>query len=116
MPIHGDGERDADVGQVAYDPVEFRFSGEVVEWRGPAPYYFVRVPADASEEIYEETHLSYGWGMIPSTLTVGRTTWYTALWRKDGGYLIPFKDKVRMAEDIHRGDVVDIVLRLGKLQ
>ncbi|MGD2026589.1 MAG: DUF1905 domain-containing protein [Anaerolineales bacterium] len=42
------------------------FSGEIWFWRGPAPFYFVTVPAQESEvltAISEE--VTYGWGMIP---------------------------------------------------
>ncbi|MGD8215397.1 DUF1905 domain-containing protein [Aestuariimicrobium sp. Y1814] len=104
-----------DIGEFeALDPIDFRFTGEVIEWRGPAPFHFVVLPLDAAEEVFEETHLSYGWGMIPATITVGDTTWYTALWRKQGTYYIPLKDAVRTAEDLHLGDVIEVYLKLGR--
>ena len=31
--------------------MEFRFEGEIVEWRGPAPFYFVPLPDDVAAEI-----------------------------------------------------------------
>ena len=52
--------------------------------------------------------VSYGWGMIPADITIGDTTWYTALWPKDGRYVVPLKDKIRKAEGIELGMVVDI--------
>lgn len=108
------GPPDDDVGEFSAEPIDFRFSGEIFEWRGPAPFHFVAVPRGAAEEIFDETHLSYGWGMIPATITVGATTWYTALWRKQGTYYIPIKDKVRHAEGLGLGDVVDVHLQLGR--
>ena len=105
---------DGEMGDFRADPIDFRFTGEIFEWRGPAPFHFVAVPPDAAAEIFDETHLSYGWGMIPATVTVGATTWYTALWRKQGTYYIPFKDKVRHAEHLDLGDVVEVHLQLGK--
>lgn len=105
---------DDDVGDFQADPIDFRFTGEIIEWRGPAPFHFVALPREAAEEIFDETHLSYGWGMIPATITVGATTWYTALWRKQGTYYIPFKDAVRAAEKLRLGDVIEVYLQLGR--
>jgi len=33
------------------DSWPFAFAGEVIEWRGPAPYLFVAIPAEESEDI-----------------------------------------------------------------
>jgi hypothetical protein len=87
------------------------FSGEVWEWRGPAPYHFVSVPPDGCAELAEAAALvSYGWGMIPVTVTVGDTETTTSLWPRDGGYVVPLKDRLRTAEDIALGDVVTLRL------
>ncbi|WP_235556699.1 DUF1905 domain-containing protein [Microbacterium sp. GCS4] len=66
------------------------FSGEVWYWRGPAPFHFVTVPPVESEMIGEVASVvTYGWGMIPASVTIGATTVTTALWPKDGGYIVP---------------------------
>jgi hypothetical protein len=89
--------------------VQLEFSGDVFEWRGPAPYHFVWVPEDVAAAIDDIAGMvSYGWGMIPADITIGDTTWYTALWPKDGRYVVPLKDKIRKAEGIELGMVVDI--------
>lgn len=94
-----------------HDVLELAFAGEVWEWRGPAPYHFVNVPEDLCDEVHDAAEVvSYGWGMVPVTLTVGRTTWTTSLWPKDGGYVVPLKDRVRTAEAIGPGDVVEVEL------
>ena len=54
--------------------------------------------------------MSYGWGVIPVTVRIGGTTWTTSLFPKDGGYLVPLKDRVRAAEGIEQGDIVAAVL------
>jgi hypothetical protein len=41
-------------------------------------------------------------------VTIGRTTFATSLFPRDGGYLVPVKDAVRRAEDVALGDVVDL--------
>ena len=93
--------------------MELEVTGPVFTWRGPAPYYFVRVEDPQAAEIEAASAMvSYGWGMIPATLTLGKTEWYTALWPKEGLYVIPLKDKVRKAEGIVEDDVVTIRIRI----
>jgi hypothetical protein len=93
--------------------VDLEFSDSVFEWRGPAPYHFVWVPDDDAALIQElAAGLTYGWGMIPVAVTIGETTWTTSLWPKDGSYDVPLKDRVRNAERIALGDVVEVRLRL----
>ena len=76
--------------------VRYSFSGRVIEWRGPAPYYYVVVPASVSADIQElAAAVSYGWGAIPVEASIGGTTFTTSLFPKDGRYLLPLKDKVR---------------------
>ncbi|WP_109506931.1 DUF1905 domain-containing protein [Nocardioides speluncae] len=90
------------------------FSGEIWHWRGPAPYHFVTVPEEESADLQEiSTAVTYGWGMIPVTVRIGDTEWTTSLWPKDGGYVVPLKDKIRKAEGLEVGDVVTIELTPG---
>lgn len=92
--------------------MELEFSGDVFEWRGPAPYHFVMVPEEESAEIQATAALvTYGWGMIPVEAQIGRTRFTTSLFAKDGAYVVPLKTAVRQAEGIDVGDVVTI--RLG---
>ncbi|SDC82854.1 DUF1905 domain-containing protein [Nocardioides lianchengensis] len=87
------------------------FDGVVWEWRGPAPYHFVSVPEDECVELAEAAALvSYGWGMIPVRVAVGETELTTSLWPKDGGYVVPLKDKLRRAEGVSLGDEVTVRL------
>lgn len=87
--------------------MELRFSGEVLHWRGPAPYHFVPVASAEADALRAVSGLtSYGWGVIPVTVTLGATTWTTSLFPKDGGYLVPVKVAVRRAEGVDVGDSV----------
>ncbi len=91
--------------------MDLRFSGEVWEWRGPAPYHFVTVPDDESAALRSAAgRVSYGWGMIPVTARINGTTWTTSLWPKDGRYVVPVKDAVRRAETVEVGDTVTVRL------
>lgn len=95
------------------DGVDLEVTGEVWEWRGPAPYHFVTVPGDEAELLRETASaVTYGWGMIPVTLRIGPTTSTTALWPKDGGYVVPLKTALRRAEGIGLGDVVTVALHV----
>ena len=91
--------------------VDVTFSGEIFYWRGPSPFHFVATPDAVTEQIATVApKASYGWGMIPATVHVGSTTWTTALWPKDGGYIVPLRLDVRRAEGLGVGDVVGIRL------
>ncbi|MBM6398907.1 DUF1905 domain-containing protein [Phycicoccus sonneratiae] len=93
--------------------MELEFSGEVVEWRGPAPHHFVVVPGPEAERIHEVARLAtYGWGCIPVTGRVGGTDFTTSLFPKDGGYLVPLKAAVRRREQVGLGDNVTLRIAL----
>lgn len=93
--------------------MELEFTDTVFEWRGPAPFHFVRVPDDEADEIREvAAGVTYGWGMVPVAVTVGATTLTTALWPKDGSYVVPLKDALRGPEGIGLGDVVTVRLHI----
>lgn len=91
--------------------LELEFDGEIIEWRGPAPFHFVPVPEDEAAIIAEvASAVTYGWGVIPVTAVIGATTYTTSLFPKNGGYLVPVKDAVRRAEGLQLGD--DVAIRL----
>jgi len=91
--------------------VEWVFDGEVIEWRGPAPYFFVAMSESDSAELKEDARSLIYWGQIPVQVIIGGTEFSTALFPKDGRYLVPLRDAVRKAEDINEGDVVAVALR-----
>jgi len=94
--------------------MEVSFDGEVWFWRGPSPYHFVTVPEDECAELRATARfVTYGWGMIPVTARIGDTEWTTSLFPKNGGYIVPLKDRVREAEDLDVGDAVSIRLSVG---
>lgn len=91
--------------------MQLEFSGEVWFWKGPAPFYFITVPDDECGPLEAASPMvSYGWGMIPVTVHINETEWTTALFPKDGQYVVPLKVAVRRAEDIDTGDVVTVRL------
>jgi hypothetical protein len=89
--------------------MEFTFAGQVIEWRGPAPYYYLPVPEEESADIHEvAATASYGWGVIPVVARIGDVEFETSLFPKDGGYLLPLKDAVRKPRKITVGDEVTV--------
>jgi hypothetical protein len=93
--------------------VSVHFKGEVWYWRGPSPYFFVTVPDDESADVRAvASDVSYGWGMVPVRAEIGSTRWKTALFPKDGKYVVPLKNAVRVAEQIDEGDAVTVRLEV----
>lgn len=90
------------------------FSEKIWFWRGPAPWHFVTVPAEESRDLKAISgFVTYGWGMIPVRVRIGRTEWETSLWPKDGRYIVPIKTSVRTAEKLEVGDEVTVQLEVG---
>lgn len=93
--------------------MDIEFNGEIWFWRGPSPWYFVTVPEQECNTLKAISNLvTYGWGMIPVTVRIGKTVYKTSLWPKDGRYIVPIKTNVRKAENIDEGDQVTIRLEV----
>lgn len=89
------------------------FSGKIWFWRGPAPWFFVTVPEKESNDIKGISGIvTYGWGVIPAIVRIGKTEFKTSLIPKDGSYLVPIKAAVRKAENIDESDEVTIHLEI----
>ena len=100
-------------GAGAADTLDLAFSGELSFWRGPAPWYFVTVPDEASVAIRAVSAVvSYGWGVIPVRVRIAGSAWDTSLFPKDGRYLVPIKATVRAAERLAEGDTVTVQLAI----
>jgi hypothetical protein len=89
--------------------MHFEFDGEIIYWRGPAPFFFIAVPDEDSQYLKAiSAMVTYGWGVIPVDVTIGSTTFYTSLFPKDGRYLVPIRAVVRKAEKLEEGDIVAV--------
>jgi hypothetical protein len=106
----------------AFDPedgpgdaiLQVTVTGELFDWRGPAPHVFLAVPEEPSAAIRALSPMvTYGWGVIPVTVRLGGSTWTTSLFPRDGRYLVPIKLAVRRAEGIAPGDTVTVELSIG---
>ena len=96
------------------EPMKLRFTATLWYWRGPAPFYFVTVPEVERGEITQvASAVTYGWGMVPAGVRIGKTEWTTSLWPKDGGYIVPIKQWVREAEHLDVNDSVNLELDIS---
>jgi hypothetical protein len=93
--------------------MNIEFSGRILFWRGPAPWFFVAVPEAQSRDLKTISNLvTYGWGVIPVQVRIGKTRFRTSLFPKDGLYLVPLKTSVRKAENLAEGDTVAVHLEV----
>ena len=94
--------------------MDFSFSAELWEWRGPAPFYFLSVPTEQAEDIREAAKLvSYGWGMIPIKAEICGIAFTTSMFAKNGTYVVPVKNVVRVPLKLEAGDTVEVSFDLG---
>ena len=94
--------------------MQIKFSNQMIEWRGPAPFFYVPVPQELSDQIKQTAKLvSYGWGVIPVIGVIGQTAFTTSLFPKDGVYLVPVKNAVRLPEKLELGQTVAVSLEVN---
>ena len=92
--------------------MQWTFTATVVEWRGPAPYLFVPMKESATAAVKELARGIEYWGQVPVLVTIRKTEFRTAMWPKDGRYLVPIKVAVQRAEGISLGDRVRLRVRI----
>jgi hypothetical protein len=95
---------------------EFHTQGELFEWRGPAPYYFIKVDPESSKLIKQRARAhTYGWGVVYIHGQIGIREFQTSLIPKKEIYYLPIKDVVRKVLDLQLDDVVKVQFNLGKM-
>ncbi len=95
--------------------MQLEFEAVVIEWRGPAPFFYARLPPDAAAEITRVKKLvTYGWGAIPVHAEIDGVRFTTSLFPREGTYLLPLKDTVRRQIGATVGDVVTVVMQVGR--
>lgn len=94
--------------------MEIEFAGEVVEWRGPAPFFFVALPPDAADLVDEVKADVVYWGVVPVRARIGDTEFTTSMFPREDTWFLPVKDAVRRAEGIELGEVVGVRLQVGR--
>lgn len=94
--------------------MDFNFTAELWEWRGPAPFYFLSLPIALADEIKTAASvLSYGWGMIPVVATIQGREFKTSMFSKNGTYVLPIKNEVRLPLKLAVDDLLEVAIKLG---
>jgi hypothetical protein len=92
--------------------VEWTVTGEVVEWRGPSPYYFLPMSVEDSADLkIEAAGLEY-WGQVAVLVRLGDTTISTALFPQGERYMVPLRVAVRRSEGLEVGMEVTATVRI----
>jgi Domain of unknown function (DUF1905) len=96
--------------------VKIVFDAELWLWeaRRSDAWVFVSLPADESEEIRDLAGgLRRGFGSLRVRATIGTSTWTTSIFPgSGGGYVLPVKRPIRMAESLVAGDVATVIVEL----
>lgn len=100
------------------DSFDIEFAAEVWVYGGQASWYFVSLPPEIAKEIKILcVDLRRGWGSIPVTVRVGKTSWTTSVFPdgKRGTYILPIKAEIRKKENISAGDTLNCTLQINIL-
>lgn len=96
-------------------PRAYTLKSKVTVYPGMAAWRFLGLPAKEAKEIKEKFGKNAkGWGSLPVSVTIGKTTWDTSIFpdKKSGTYLLPLKGQIRKAEGIADTDTVTFALRI----
>jgi hypothetical protein len=93
------------------------FDAELWIWeaRRADSWTFVSLPADASEQIQDQTGgRQRGFGAVRVRVTVGGSTWTTSIFPDSSRdcYVLPIKRAVRKAETLEAGDSATVAVEL----
>ncbi len=93
----------------------YTFTAKLWLYPGHAGWVFATVPKKETVRIKELTKgLKRGWGSVPVSVTLGKTTWNTSIFpdNRSGTYLLPVKALVRKKEEVMEDDVVLISISI----
>ena len=97
--------------------MRYRFTCELRRWEARVrdDWYFVELPPEASAEIHEwaDALPRAGFGAVKVVARVGGTSWSTSIFPSASGvYSLVIGARVRRAEGIEPGDVVEAEVEL----
>ncbi len=93
----------------------YKLRSKVFVYPGMSAWRFLGIPLKQGKEIKEKfAPKARGWGSLPVSVTIGKTTWDTSIFPdiKSGTYLLPLKAKIRKAEDIYDDSTVTFSIKL----
>lgn len=81
----------------------YAMTSPVIVYPGMNAWRFLMLPQKQGKEIKEKFGArAKGWGSLPVSATIGKTTWETSIFpdKKSASYVLPLKAKIRNAEKI----------------
>jgi hypothetical protein len=93
---------------------EYRFNAVVWRWKAQtATWMFVTLPNDISDQI-DDAHsgIRAGFGSVKVRVRIGDSDWTTSIFpsREQGGFILPVKKAVRVAQGLSEGSTPAVVL------
>ncbi len=87
----------------------FKFKAQVWRWPGDFGWHFVNLPKDLAKKV-KKVGTPYGAGFLKVKVTLGQSTWVTALFpdKKSDSYIMSVKKQIRLKEGIWEDDTVDV--------
>lgn len=95
--------------------LDFTFRAPLWLWKEGATWHFITVPEDPSAAIKSfAPEAKRGFGSVRVSVIIGPSHWQTSVFpsKKSGGYVLPIKKAVRMAEGLSVGDEAEVTLRI----
>ncbi len=93
----------------------YKLKSKVFVYPGMSAWRFLGLPEKQGQEIKKKwgSHAK-GWGSLPVSVTIGKTTWNTSIFpdKKSGSYLLPLKAKIRKAAGISDDSTVAFSIQL----
>lgn len=91
--------------------LEHETESPLVEWRGPAPFYFLKLAPQEGMSVHEVVKdLTYGWGVIPVKVQIGSEAFETSIFPREGTLFVPVKKEIRLKTGIEPGQIVSALL------
>jgi hypothetical protein len=95
--------------------LQVRFETRMIEWRGPAPFFYAPIPAEHADAVKRAARIAtYGWGCVPVEAEIGGVTFTTSLFPRGETHLLPVKVAVRREANITVGDLVEVELTIRR--
>ena len=93
----------------------YELNSKIFVYPGMSAWRFLVLPKKQGQEIKEKfgKHAK-GWGSLPVSVTIGKTTWNTSIFpdKRSGTYLLPLRAQIRKKEEIFDDDKVHFTLTL----
>ena len=83
-------------------------------WQGKGAWHFVTITSSDAEVLVDQyIWPRKGFGSIPVTILIGKSSWKTSIFPEKGGsFLLPIKKSIRVAENLVEGKEVSFQIKV----